>query len=97
MILDPEVPPVPIRITRGREEIVDAERVLDDLDDRLAMVRVQARPLVTRIESMQRRVWLGLKNSVGSVALKAIRSPTCCPSVWAIVARSPARIRHMRA
>jgi hypothetical protein len=54
-------------------------------------------PLVTRIESMQRRVWLGLKNSVGSVALKAIRSPTCCPSVWAIVARSPARIRHMRA
>src|SRR5262245_13705370 len=54
-------------------------------------------PFVTRIELMHRRVWLGLRNSVRSAALKAMKSPTWWPSVWAIVARSPARMRQRRA
>src|SRR5262245_2092449 len=46
---------------------------------------------------MQRRVWLGLRNSVRSAALNAMKSPTWWPSVCAIVTRSPARIRQRRA
>src|SRR5262249_9499362 len=46
---------------------------------------------------MQRRVWLGLRNSVRSAALNAMKSPTWWPSVCAIVTRSPARICQRRA
>src|SRR5262245_12233473 len=54
-------------------------------------------PRASRIELRQRRVWLGLRNSVRSASLKATRSPTWCPWVCVMVTRSPARIRHIRA
>src|SRR5438874_4804799 len=46
---------------------------------------------------MHRRVWAGLRNSVRSAALKAMKSPTWWPRVWVMVTRWPARIRHVRA
>src|SRR6478736_3022534 len=46
---------------------------------------------------MQRRVWLTLRNSVRSAALKAMKSPTWLPCVCVMVTRWPARIRHIRA
>src|ERR1041384_7708859 len=46
---------------------------------------------------MHRRVWLTLRNSVRSAALKAMKSPTWLPCVCVMVTRWPARMRHIRA
>jgi len=94
VLLDADVTPVAVWVAGRREDLVDADGVGNDLDDRLAMVREQAVPLAMRSESMHRRVWLVVRHSVRSAALNAMKSPACCPSVWAMVACSPLRMRH---